>query len=269
MKRIFYLFIFLAGIFCFGITGQAATQTVTDAAGLFSAEEIEQLNQQAAVINEKIVGEVFIVTTSTNTQTPETFTDDFLRSQIGNDNNGSALLIDMNQRELYISTSGNMIDYLTDSRLNDMLDNIYDQMSAGNYYQAAISYLNDTLAYVNEGVPSNHYRIDRDTGKITYYKVLTPLEITISLVIAAIVSLSFFFIVKSRYQLKLGGYKYPYQEKSSLALTEKEDRLVNSFVTTRRIPRPPKNNGGGGGFGGGSTTHSSGGGTFGGGGRSF
>ena len=66
----------------------------------------------------------------------------------------------------------------------------------------------------------------------------------------------------------MGGYKYPYQEKSSIKLTQKEDRLVNSFVTTRRIPRPPKNNGGGG-FGGGTTTHSSGGGTFGGGGRSF
>ena len=38
----------------------------------------------------------------------------------------------------------------------------------------------------------------------------------------------------------MGGYKYPYQEKSSIKLTQKEDRLVNSFVTTRRIPRPPK-----------------------------
>ena len=110
--------------------------------------------------------------------------------------------------------------------------------------------------------------MDRETGKITYYKVLTPLEIGISLLVAAVISIAFFIIVKSRYQLKMGGYKYPYQEKSSIKLTQKEDRLVNSFVTTRRIPRPPKNNGGGG-FGGGTTTHSSGGGTFGGGGRSF
>ena len=70
----------------------------------------------------------------------------------------------------------------------------------------------------------------------------------------------------------MGGYKFNYLEKSSIDLTQKEDRLVNSFVTTRRIPRPSNNGGGGGGFsggGGGSTTHSSGGGTFGGGGRSF
>ena len=72
----------------------------------------------------------------------------------------------------------------------------------------------------------------------------------------------------------MGGYKFNYLEKSSIDLTQKEDRLVNSFVTTRRIPRPSDNSGGGGGGGfsgggGGSTTHSSGGGTFGGGGRSF
>ena len=52
---------------------------------------------------------------------------------------------------------------------------------------------------------------------------------------------------------------------SDLKLTDKTDRLTNSFVTTRRIPKsPPPGSGGGG-----STTHSSGGGTFGGGGRSF
>ena len=66
----------------------------------------------------------------------------------------------------------------------------------------------------------------------------------------------------------MGGYKIPLPRKIQHQIDSKEDRLVNSFVTTRRIPRPPKNNGGGG-FGGGTTTHSSGGGTFGGGGRSF
>ena len=30
-----------------------------------------------------------------------------------------------------------MLDYINDARLDDMLDNIYDQMTAGNYYQAA------------------------------------------------------------------------------------------------------------------------------------
>ena len=107
--------------------------------------------------------------------------------------------------------------------------------------------------------------MDEETGKITRYKVLTPVEIVISIVLALVLSLVFYFVTVSRYQLKSGTYKYPFREKSTIKLTDKTDRLTNSFVTTRRIPKsPPPGSGGGG-----STTHSSGGGTFGGGGRSF
>ena len=40
----------------------------------------------------------------------------------------------MGQREIYISTSGNMIDYLTDSRIDSILDDVYDQMTNAAYY---------------------------------------------------------------------------------------------------------------------------------------
>lgn len=268
MKKLFYVFITAFSMLLFGTTVYAQGPTVTDDAQLFTPEQIQQLNEKAAQLNEKIVGEVFIVTTTANTEDPEAFADNFLANAVGNNQNGSVLLLDMGQRKIQVSTSGNMIDYITDSRLEKMLDNIYDQMSAGNYYQAAEVYLQDAQQFVEDGVPSGQYRIDRDTGKITYYKSLTPVEAAISLGLAAIISLVFFFRIKSSYQLKSGGYKYAYQQKASVTLTQKEDRLVNSFVTTRRIPRPPKNNGGGFG-GGGSTTHSRGGGSFGGGGRSF
>jgi len=270
MKKISLIFLITVGFFFATAPAFAAEDTVSDSAGLFTAEEIQQLSQEADTLNETIKGEVFIETTNSATDDIEYYTDRYLADRIGNDNNGSALVINMGIREFHVSTSGNMIDYLTDARLNDMLDDMYDAASAGNYFQAALIYLQQSASFVDAGVPGGHYRVDRDTGKITYYKVLTPVEIVISLVVAAIAGIAFFVIVKSRYQLKMGGYKYPYREKSAIKLTQKEDRLVNSFVTTRRIPRPPKNNGGGGGFGGGgSTTHSSGGGTFGGGGRSF
>ncbi len=130
------------------------------------------------------------------------------------------------------------------------------------------------------------------------------MQIIIAVVLALILRLDLYFETDSRYQFKSGIYKYTFREKSSIKLTEKTDRLRNSFVTTRRIPNsPPPGSGGGGRFrekssikltektdrltnsfvttrripkspppgsgGGGSTTHSSGGGTFGGGGRSF
>lgn len=173
----------------------------------------------------------------------------------------------MGQREIYISTSGNMIDYLTDSRIEQILDSVYEGMSEADYIQAARSYLTMSQSFIENGVPRGHYRVDRDTGKITYYNVLTFGEILFAIITAAIISGVVFFIVKSRYQMKSGTYTYPFLEQSNFKLSKKEDRLTNSFITTRRIPKPPANTGGG--SGGGSTTHSSGGGTFGGGGRSF
>ena len=60
-----------------------------------------------------------------NSAEPRDFADNYLRTAIGNDQNGSVLLFrDMGQREIYISTSGNMIDYLTDRRIDSILDDL-------------------------------------------------------------------------------------------------------------------------------------------------
>ena len=112
------------------------------------------MSEQADQLNEKIKGEVFIATTNNKIDDIEYTTDRFLADRIGNDQNGSALMIDMGNRNLHVSTSGNMLDYINDARLDDMLDNIYDQMTAGNYYQAARVYLENAASYVEAGFPA-------------------------------------------------------------------------------------------------------------------
>jgi len=266
MKKFFYLFTLFLGLFVF-VAPSYAAEAVNDEAGLFTEQEIQELNQLAEELNNKIKGEVFILTTNRSYSDPEEFTDLYLSSQIGNDNNGMALMVNMTYRDYHISTSGNMIDYLTDRRIDNMKESNQESLSAGDYFTAAKNYLSEASQYVSDGVPRGHYRIDRETGKITYYKTITFWEAFFALLAAAILSAVFFFVIKSRYQLKMGGYRYPYNEKSSLKLSQKEDRLTNSFVTTRRIPRNTSSGGGGG--GGGSTTHSTGGGSFGGGGGKF
>ena len=78
----------------------------------------------------------------------------------------------MDLRKIYISTSGNMIDYMTDARIDDTLDKIWDNMSQGNYFAAAQTFVQETQAFVNKG-SWGHYRVDSETGKITRYKVIT------------------------------------------------------------------------------------------------
>lgn len=261
------LMLTLFGGLAFSDSGQAATTAVDDQAQLLSADEISQLNSQAQAVNDKIKGSLFIVTTSTNTEKAQTFAQNYLRDKIGNDANGVVLLIDMNQRKLYIATSGNMIDYLTDSRIDALLDEVTENVQNEAYYAAGATFIEHTLADVKKGVPSGSYRVDTQTGKITYYKSITPVEAGVAALVAVIVSLTFFFVIKARYQLKLGTYHYEAADHSNLNITEQADTLTNSFVTTRIIPKANNNNGGGG--GGGSSTYSSGGGTFGGGGRDF
>lgn len=244
----------------------AGSDSIDDQAGLFSQEEISQFEDLIAPIEAKSKARVFIVTTNQNNMSTERFADFFMLEKIGKNANGVTFLIDMDNRGFHISTSGNMIDYIDDKRLNKSLDDIEPIMESGNYFQAGTLFLENIKQDFESGVPGGHYRVDTETGKITRYKVLTGTEIMIAFALAVILSIVFLVINISKYRLKFGTYKYPFREKSSLDLKTKDDHLINSFITTRRIP---KNNSNGGGGSGGSSTHSTGGGSFGGGGRSF
>ncbi|MGC6767916.1 TPM domain-containing protein [Enterococcus sp. LJL128] len=262
--------ILLGFLLSFPLYGEASSVTVDDQAGLLTTEQAQQLNEKANEIERKAKASVFIVTNTDNTVDSTRFADQYMLDKIGKNQNGITLYIDMNQRKFIISTSGNMIDYMTDSRIENTLDNMESYMSDGQYFQAADSFLGNVSTYFDDGVPKGHYRVDSETGKITYYKVLTPFEIAVAFIAALAISALFVWLTMSKYRLKSAKHSYPVYEKSSLQLTEKEDRMTNSFITTRKIPRNTSGSGGGGTRGGGgSTTHTTGGGTFGGGGRSF
>ena len=100
------------------------------------------------------------------------------------------------------------------------------------------SYLSKSATYVEDGVPGGHYRVDEETGKITRYKVLTTVEIIIAVVLALILSLVFYFVTVSRYQLKSGIYKYPFREKSSIKLTENRSS-DKFFCHDKKNPQKP------------------------------
>lgn len=94
------------------------------------------------------------MTTNNNTYGDEQeFADHYLLNKVGKDQNAILFLIDMDLRKVYISTSGNMIDYMTDARINDTLDKVMDGMSQGNYFAAAQTFVQETQAFVNKGVP--------------------------------------------------------------------------------------------------------------------
>ncbi|WP_317854310.1 TPM domain-containing protein [Chakrabartyella piscis] len=164
---------------------------------------------------------------------------------------GVTCIIDMDNREIALQTTGEAIYYLTDARISDVLDASFAAASSGDYESSFSTMITEVVACYDMGAQGN-YAYNEDTGKITTYKSIEPIEAMIAVVLALVVFVGIGVGIIGKYRLKFGGYKYSPNNKSSVHLTKEEDRFVHQTVTHRRIPR---NNGHGpGGGGGGRST---------------
>lgn len=248
----------------------ADKELVFDEANLFTESEIENLHKEANSISDEYNMDIVIVTTDdAQGKSSRDFADDYFDYNgfgRGTDYDGILFLIDMDNREAYISTSGIGIRYLTDKRIESILDMIYDEgLVKGDFYTASTEFLRGTKIYLDAGIPEGQYNEPENIRKPNR---ITVLDIIISLIGGTAVGGIFYGNTRSRYKMPRRGNPYSYRTNSFVNLTTNSDRLINSFVTTRYIPKPPSNSGGS--SSGRSTTHtSSSGRTHGGGGRKF
>ncbi len=205
---------------------------------------------------------------------------------IGEDKNGTILVIDMYERNVYIYTHGAATRYITDS----MIDYIYDELDGGLYgsladgdYAAACSIYADGVREAYEGgISSNQQNYNTETGKYDAYvkKGLTLPELIIAAVISFIIAIIPVISIRKSYAMKkeksqAQRFNLSYRADAAFTFSAGNEaaKLINRHVSSIPIPRPVNNNrGGGGGFhGGGISSGSTGiGGSFhGGGGRSF
>lgn len=250
--------------------------SVEDRAQLLTEEEETELLKQAAELSQKTGYELRLVTTDqTEGKTTQQFAEAYFESLTDDGPetaSGASYVIDMDNRQIYIATYGGLQYYLTDARVDTLLDHAYEYVSEGEYDKTFKSMLKDTGRYYNKGIQDGTRIINRDTGEVTVYhkpKTVTPVKILISLLAGAAGFLAFFASVKGAYSMKgVSGDGFSERDQVGLTLKRRDDRLVNQFITSRRIPR---NDSGGGSSGGGTTsTHTTSGGySAGGGGRSF
>lgn len=250
--------------------------SVEDRAQLLTEEEETELLKQAAELSQKTGYELRLVTTDqTEGKTTQQFAEAYFESLTDDGPetaSGASYVIDMDNRQIYIATYGGLQYYLTDARVDTLLDHAYEYVSEGEYDKTFKSMLKDTGRYYNKGIQDGTRIINRDTGEVTVYhkpKTVTPVKILISLLAGAAGFLAFFASVKGAYSMKgVSGDGFSERDQVGLTLKRRDDRLVNQFITSRRIPR---NDSGGGSSGCGTTsTHTTSGGySAGGGGRSF
>ncbi|WP_394924300.1 TPM domain-containing protein [uncultured Robinsoniella sp.] len=255
-----------------GVFASSGSQ-VFDDAGLLSSDQIADLEQKTDILREKYNMNFVVVTTNdAQGKSAREYADDFYMDHgfydDGEARGGATLLIDMDNREIYISTAHDMIYYMTDDRVESVLDTAYPYIKSGEYYKCLSSMVDATQNFVDKGVPSDQYTENEETGEITRYLSIRPIDWAIAVGAALLLGGAVCGFTVGKYKLKWGSYSYPYKQKGRLNLTNQSDHFTNQIVTQRQIPKNDDSDGSGGGSM--SSTHtSSGGGTFGGGGRGF
>lgn len=269
----------ITGALCFLLTALfsasvlAADLSVTDEAQLLSGSEQEMLQQRITELEDTTGWEIFAVTTedAQGKQTRE-YADDFFDENASGED-GVVWLIDMDNREITISTAGEAIYYLNDERIDETLDAAYDKIVDGDYYGCFEAMADGTESNYEDGIPSDAHTYNEETGEIEYYEEplqLTVGEVIFAIVIAGIVWFAVFAGIHRKYKVKESPVQYDFRKFGIAKTTGNHDRFVNQIVTHRRIPKPPQNTGGGGSTSGRSTVHtSSAGTTHGGGSRKF
>jgi len=275
-----------------------AAQHVHDNADIFTEAEEQEISEavDAFITETGMDYAVVTVRRALGSQTDHEMARDYYQSLelgTGEDASGALYMINMfdENRYEYLYTDGAMIDYMTDARIELALDQSNPLLKQGLYKEGALAMLNAVMSFVQQGVPSNQFRYDTETGEIlsvsesadapewmsevqanliqnnpegeyrydaetdtVYYvcfNVLTMTEILIGAVACVLAGLAFVWIVSSRYKLKGSTYHYDYTANTDLTMTESTDQYLRTTVTRTRRAQASGGGGRGGGFSGG------------------
>lgn len=246
-----------------------ASEKVYDFANLLTDEEEDKLYNEVLNYIETTNYDMAIVTTNENKKNSEVeYADDFYDyNDFGKDEtrDGVVLLIDMYNRRVYISTTGNAI-LMYNSRIDSIIDSGYDYLINGEYYSTFNKMIDKMNDYFKIGVDKNDAKtiIIDEHGKLSYIKYI---PYTFVGFISGIITLITSIIIYNTSKLKIKvGSTISYLKDHKI--NKKEDNLVNTVVT--HTLRYNDTSSGGGHSSGGGSFHSSSSGSFhGGGGRSF
>ena len=216
------------------------------------------LTQKLDETSERLGCDIVVVTTNTLVgKSPMEYADDYYDYH-GYSQDGALLLISMEDRDWYISTSGECITAITDAGLDYMSERFLNDLSNGKYYKAFNIFADSCEEFIIQARKGNPY----DIGNIPKNKTLDEKWIVYALVFGIVAAI----IVTGSMKSKLKSVYYRsaanYVKSDSLKLTKYDDIFLYSHID--RTERESERSSGG------SSTHtSSSGSTHGGGGGKF
>lgn len=187
--------------------------------------------------------------------------DSLLRNHVGVDNNGLLLYINMATRDIYVNTSGDVIDMINDNRQDALLDNIINSLSDGNYDAALSTFLSQSQEYIKGGKITGNKRVESQSLSVQDAAMAGAGGLGTAL-------LSFFGLKKGSTP-KSSNMIYSLMENSNASFASTPDKLIDTRTTRTRIATPVISSGRSSGGGRSTVRRSSGGGSFSGRGRKF
>lgn len=272
------LVLLLFSCLLFSSTLYASEIKVFDYANLLDLDEITTLEEDIATLSETYQIDIGIVTTDdVGDQSSSSYAEDFYLDNefgLGSDLTGVLLLINMDDREVWISTSGECIRLFTDYRINSMVESVINQLGDDAYFKGCTTFLAQVEAYAQSGIPDNQYTVntEKPNDLIDYREDLTLSQILLRILIALLIALggasAICFGVRYRYKNPKHYITPTIPDRSSVNFTDKKDQFTHTHTSRVKIQRDPPATGGG--DSGQSSSHSSSSGhSFGGGGGKF
>lgn len=231
-------------------------EKIYDFANLYTDSEEESLYLEIKDFIDSYNMDLVVVTINRNNKSsPRVYADDFYdynKFGVGDDRDGVLFLIDMDSREIYMSTTGNAIKMYNDYRIHEVLDQVYQYMSDANYFEGTTNYIRVISNYASSGMPSDSdYHTKMSIGIVILWSLFVGLGITVIVMI---------ILVKKNKLVRKATTAEEYLDKDSVDIKNISDILVSTNTVRHKIEHNS----------GGSSTHSgSSGASHGGGGHRF
>ncbi|MDD6220382.1 MAG: TPM domain-containing protein [Clostridia bacterium] len=230
-------------------------ERVVDMAELLSDSDKTALLSKLDEISERQKLDIVVLTVNTlDGKTPRDYADDFYDYNgygFGENKDGILLLVSMEDRDWWISTTGYGITALTDAGIEYISKKFLSDLSDGDYAQAFTTYAELCDQFITQAKTGEPY----DIGNMPK----EPFNIAWNILVAFVIGLVVAFVVTNimKKQLKTVQLKSEannYVKSNSMIVTENRDLFLYNQVSRRARPKETDNRSG---SSGGSSTHTS------------
>lgn len=195
--------VLLTGAFCCRAeeTQEKEGVTVLDDAGVLMEEEADWLKDIAKTLSEKSGWSVVVATCKDAGDKPaQTVCEEYFNQYTAGDN-GISCLADLDHGELYLATAGTAQQYLTDERLDQILEEARSAAEEEDYAQALYLMLRGAEQNFTEGIPEGAAAEKKDSG------ILNTIGSLVIVVLAAGGSFVLGRVVRSRSSFGRRNYR--------------------------------------------------------------